>query len=458
MIYSATFLESVYDDALTHFFFDERLEQAGYIFGRISITDRETRFILREFTPVAREHILAQKRDGMTIDGTSYVKAIQHADRTQQSFWFGHSHPKGCAWFSAQDDNEEPHLFRTAAVRIENPSLHGSIVFPLGGGPIARVWSGGKIIAPVERIRCVGRRFRFVTSTENGTSLPDFVDRQVKAFGEDIQRTLQRLHIAVVGTGGTGSAVCEQLIRLGVGELSVYDPQDIEKSNINRVYGASVRDEGVSKVEVIRRLAEFIGVGTVTHTHKASIYDKNTALTLRDADIIFGCTDDDFGRAILSQIALRYCIPVIDMGVLIDSNNQTIRTVCGRVTTLYPGTACLICRNRVTTERIRNDSVSYFNPSEAEGLRREGYAPELVGNDPAVIPFTSSIASTAVTELLQRLTGFMHSGRTASEILHSFDREEIGHNSLAPADGCLCRRPDVIGAGDTRDFLGMKWG
>src|SRR6266536_4920153 len=100
MIYSATFLESVYNDALTHFFSEERVEQAGYFFGRISITARETRFILREFTPVAREHILAQKRDGMTIDGISYVRAIQHADRTQQSFWFGHSHPKDCAWFS----------------------------------------------------------------------------------------------------------------------------------------------------------------------------------------------------------------------------------------------------------------------------------------------------------------------------------------------------------------------
>jgi molybdopterin/thiamine biosynthesis adenylyltransferase len=458
MIYSVTFLESVYNDALTHLFSDEPLEQAGYFFGRISTTRRETRFILRQFMPVAREHIRAQKRDGMAIAGTSYIPAIQHADRTQQSFWFVHSHPKGCRWFSVQDDNEETRLFRTAAVRIDNPSLHGSIVFPAGDQPIARVWSDGKIIGQIERIRIVGPRFRFVVSGANGAPLPDFVDRQVRAFGEDIQRTLQRLHIAVVGAGGTGSAVSEQLIRLGVGELSVYDPQGVERSNVNRVYGSSVRDEGVSKVELIRRLAEFIGVGTIVHPYQASIYDKDAALTLRDADVIFGCTDDDFGRAILNQVALRYCIPVIDMGVLIDSNNQTIRTVCGRVTTIYPGTACLICRNRVTAERIRSDSVSYFNPSEAEELRREGYAPELAGNDPAVIPFTSSIASTAVTELLQRLTGFMYSGRTASEIIHSFDREEIGHNSPAPADGCLCGRPDVIGAGDTFDVLGMKWG
>jgi molybdopterin/thiamine biosynthesis adenylyltransferase len=458
MTYSATFIESVYNDALTHLSSDQRVEHAGYFFGRISTTDRETRFILREFTPVAREHILVQKRGGTTIAGISYVRAIQHADRTQQSFWFVHSHPKDCRWFSAQDDNEEPRLFRTAAIRIDNPTLHGSIVFPLGSQPIARVWSGGKIIGAIERIRSIGRRFRFVASTRNNTPLPEFVDRQVRAFGPDLQRILQRLHIAVVGAGGTGSAVCEQLIRLGVGELSIYDPQQLEESNVNRVYGSSIRDKDASKVELIRRLAEFIGVGTVVHPYAASVYEKEAAMTLRDTDIIFGCTDDDFGRAILNQMALRYCIPLIDMGVLVDSQNEKIQSVCGRVTTVYPGTACLICRNRITAERIRRDSLLHFNPLEAEGLQREGYAPELEENAPAVIPFTSSIASTAVTELLQRLAGFMYSGRTATEIIHSFDREEIGHNSVSPAPGCLCRAPQILGVGDTADFLGMKWG
>lgn len=457
MVYTVTFLQEVFDRATTHLFADASVEQAGYFFGKISTTDRETRFILREFAPVERKHIISQRRDGIVIAGISYVTAMQHADRTRQSFWFVHSHPEGCNEFSQQDDAEEPKLFRTASVRVDTPALHGSMIFPIGHPPIARIWREGKVAAAVERIRVIGQRFRFWTSARDGAPLPEFVDRQVRAFGTDIQRVLQRLHVAVVGAGGTGSAVCEQLIRLGVGEISTFDPQTLDQSNVNRVYGSSVNDEGGAKVDLIERLAEFVAVGTVVHPHNHSIYERDVAMTLRDADVIFGCTDDDFGRAILNQIAIRYSIPMIDMGVLIDSEDGTIRSVCGRVTTVYPGAACLLCRNRITSDRITRDSLMHFNPAEAEGLRREGYAPELLENAPAVIPFTSSIASAAVIELLQRLTGFMYSGRTATEIIHYFDREEIGHNSVAPAKDCLCSAPHVIGSGDTRDFLGMNW-
>src|SRR5688500_10935071 len=47
---------------------------------------------------------------------------------------------------------------------------------------------------------------------------------------------LGRLKVGVVGLGGTGSAVVEQLARLGVGELLLCDPQEFESTNVNRVY------------------------------------------------------------------------------------------------------------------------------------------------------------------------------------------------------------------------------
>src|SRR3989442_2474424 len=47
-----------------------------------------------------------------------------------------------------------------------------------------------------------------------------FFERQVLAFGAESQALLQQLHVGVVGVGGTGSAVVEQLARLGVGTRS----------------------------------------------------------------------------------------------------------------------------------------------------------------------------------------------------------------------------------------------
>lgn len=127
------------------------------------------------------------------------------------------------------------------------------------------------------------------------------------------------------------------------------------------------------------------------------------------------------------------------------------------MTVLYPGASCLLCRGRITAERIADDSRRFFTPDEAKGLRREGYAPELVENNPSVIPFTTGVAATAVAELLHRLTGFMGSNRASTEILLRFDEGDIGKNASPPHPECFCAQPGALGSGDTKNFLGMQW-
>ncbi len=280
----------------------------------------------------------------------------------------------------------------------------------------------------------------------------------MRAFGPDVQRLLGRLQIGIVGCGGTGSAVCEQLLRLGIGKLVIYDHDKFESSNTNRVYGSTTYDDGAPKVDVIERLVESSGLPTEIEKIGKSIYYEETARTLRNHDIIFGCTDDEFGRAILNQVALRYAIPVFDLGVKIDSDEQVIRSVTGRVTTLYPGTACLFCRGRITPKRVAEQSRAFFTPDEAAALRKEGYAEELGVPNPAVIPFTSAVASAAIAELLHRLTGFMGDDRRATEVIHRFDQTEIGRNSVAPSAESQCGSGNTWGVGDTRNYLGMLWG
>jgi hypothetical protein len=107
---------------------------------------------------------------------------------------------------------------------------------------------------------------------------------------------------------------------------------------------------------------------------------------------------------------------------------------------------------------VAEQSRAFFTPEEAEALRREGYADELDVPNPAVIPFTSAIASSAVAELLHRLTGFMGNDRRATEILYRFDQTEIGRNSVTSAPECQCANRKIWGAGDGRNYLGMLWG
>jgi molybdopterin/thiamine biosynthesis adenylyltransferase len=131
-------------------------------------------------------------------------------------------------------------------------------------------------------------------------------DRQVRAFGLEIQQLLKSLHIGIVGTGGTGSAVAEQLIRLGIGRLSLFEGQTLEASNVTRVYGSRLADVDRPKAEIIKRLAEDIGLGTEIRVFPEHITRLRVAEALRDCDIVFGCTDDEWGRSILCKLAIDY--------------------------------------------------------------------------------------------------------------------------------------------------------
>ncbi len=157
-------------------------------------------------------------------------------------------------------------------------------------------------------------------------------------------------------------------------------------------------------------------------------------------------------------MAFYYFIPVFDMGVKIDSlENGSIRSIQGRVTTLMPPHACLCCRDRIDGDRIHKESLSIFNPREYEQLKKDGYVRGLDADAPSVISFTTSVASSAVIELLHRLTGCLGNDRNSSEVLHLFDSTRTRTNDRVPAEQCFCRDTSLWGKGDSPLFLDTTW-
>lgn len=457
MRYTLTISEEDQARLSDHLFSDTKIERAAYLLCRISKTPEETRLLVREVIPVEEGEVTAASPTHMEIPSRSFTRAMKKADQKQECFVFVHSHPLGHPSHSPQDDSEETKLFRTAYIRIRTEGVHASIVFSNPGSPTGRVWLENGSTAPIERIRVIGNRFRYYFHDGLHGQVPEFFDRQVRAFGRDIQALLSKLHVGVVGTGGTGSAVTEQLIRLGVGTLTVVDGEEFERSNINRVYGSRMIDDGIPKVKLMERLAAEIGLGTDLRFISKPNSFRSVLEEFRNCDVIFGCTDDELGRSLLTRFAIYYYIPVFDMGVKIDSHEGAIHSIQGRVTTLLPSTACLNCRRRIQPERVRAESIQAVNPEEAEHLREEGYAPELEDPAPAVIPFTSTVASSALTEFLHRLTGFMGEDRVSSEVLHLIDQTRVRTNRQAPQEDCFCGDRLFWGRGDVEPLLDTTW-
>ena len=264
------------------------------------------------------------------------------------------------------------------------------------------------ILTDIDRLWVTGRRFAFTLNWFHEATPPsEQFDRNIRAFGGEIQRILGDLHVAVVGCGGTGSAVVEQLVRLGVRHIRLFDPDTLTASNVTRVYGSFPEDIGKPKVNVSAAHVSRIAPDAEVIPVQSKITFDRTAKLLLDADIVFGCTDDNAGRLVLSRIASNLLTPVIDCGVLLSSGRGgELNGIYGRVTVLAPGAACLVCRNRID---LRRAAAEMLSPGEHRRLADEGYAPALAGTEPAVVAFTTQVAATAVSELLERL---IHLGST----------------------------------------------
>ena len=244
-------------------------------------------------------------------------------------------------------------------------------------------------------------------------------------------------------------------MRLGVRHLRLFDPDTLTAHNLTRVFGAFPKDVGAPKVNVSATHVGRIAPDAEVIPTQAKITLESTAKLLLDADVVFGCTDDNAGRLVLSRIASYLLTPVIDCGVLLSSGRGgELVGIDGRVTVLTPGAACLVCRNRIDLQRAAAEMLA---PDEYRRLADEGYAPALPGAEPAVVAFTTQVAAAAVGELLERL---IHYGPepVPTEILLRAHEREISTNDQDPRDGHYCH-PGTrkLGLGVTEPFLEQTW-
>jgi hypothetical protein len=102
-------------------------------------------------------------------------------------------------------------------------------------------------------------------------------------------------------------------------------------------------------------------------------------------------------------------------------------------------------------ETLRRD-----DPTLYEARRRAGYVPDLTEPSPAVVTFTTELATMAVNELFQRLNGFRGEEGHCSERVRRFS--EVKDSDSVPGGkprlGCrLCQRRSYDGRGDMLPFL-----
>lgn len=463
--YTFTLQQLHYQSLQDNLIHDDQLERIAFILcGRSYISSDP-------WNSLPEERFLSQKviflPDYMGVKSTPkqviwktdfFGKLLKIAEERDLSIAVVHNCPDDFQKLSEADMAIEKELFRVLHNRNGTDHSHASLIITPDGGISGCSWDKELNIHQFDLIRTFGDEFRIFYSDRGQGNLAKAFHRQELAFGKALNYDLSKLRIAVVGCGGTGSATATFLARLGVGKILLIDEDYVDETNLNRLHCATLSDAEAKrpKVDVLESAITNMGLGTKIRTINRWA-SPDHAEALKSCDILFGCTDDHLGRWFLNRLAYFYLLPVIDMGLLIkvsEAVHPEISVLNGRVTVLFPGNVCLLCRKVINPEIVRSESLRRCNPEEYRALKKEAYIIGEGNPSPAVVTFTTEVAIMAINEFIHRIQGFRGQRGSASERIRLFIGCEDRKTGGKISEGCdLCDTQAFWGCGDMEPFL-----
>jgi molybdopterin/thiamine biosynthesis adenylyltransferase len=244
------------------------------------------------------------------------------------------------------------------------------------------------------------------------SSIADRYNRNILLFGAKGQEKLSETRVVVAGVGGLGSPIVQHLALLGVGQLALIEPEELDDTNRNRFIGARAVDPvpGSRKVVLGHRLVREINPDVAVITVPNGLISPVAFAAIKEAHWVFGCFDADGPRFVLNELCSAYSKPYIDVA----SDVPEANIYGGRVFVNQDGRGCLSCCDLLDREAVK----SYISTPADVALRKEiyGVPKEVLAEQkgPSVSPMNGVIASLGAMEFMVAVTGL----RTPKRLLN----------------------------------------
>ncbi len=134
--------------------------------------------------------------------------------------------------------------------------------------------------------------------------------QRLAGLGPDGQRRIAAARVAVIGAGGLGSPVVLALAAAGVGELVVFDDDDVDASNLQRQVMHRRQDVGRPKVDSARRVASDLSE-TRVRAERVRLTPETAAALLSGVDLVLDGTDSFDSREIVAAACERLGVPLV---------------------------------------------------------------------------------------------------------------------------------------------------
>ena len=136
-------------------------------------------------------------------------------------------------------------------------------------------------------------------------------ERNIPALTEAECEILKKKRVLVVGCGGLGGHIIDQLARIGIGSIRVVDGDVFEESNLNRQLLSDVTLLGVSKAKAAAAHIARVNPDITVEAVKEFLTESNAAELVAGCDVVMDALDNIQGRKILAAACTKAGIPYV---------------------------------------------------------------------------------------------------------------------------------------------------
>lgn len=365
-------------------------ERVGFLYTTsILLKDNTVIILAKDYIAVDDENYIEDKNVGAKINSTAIRIAMQKMLDNNEGCFHVHLHShKGIPYPSYTDNKGLPNIAKSFS-NISKFQANGYVILSENSFNISILYADEELFFKPELISIIGYPLKLQFSLIKRNKTNKILDRQ-SFLGETSQFLFENIKVGIVGYGGGGSHIGQQLAHLGVTNIVVFDNDIVEESNLNRLIGAWYSDlkNSVFKTTVAKRIIKKI-LPKANVTCVNNRWQENPEL-IQKCDIVIGCIDSYSERQQIESECRRYLIPYIDIGMDVYKIENEPYSMSGQIILSMPNSPCMNCFGFITEKKIGIEAAKYGN----------------AGGRPQVVWANGVLASTAVGIFVDLITGW----------------------------------------------------
>ena len=220
------------------------------------------------------------------------------------------------------------------------------------------------------------------------------------------QQKLLDSKVLIVGAGGLGSPASIYLAAAGVGQITIYDDDEVDLSNLQRQIAHHTEDIGTDKVISTQQTLKKINPEVKVCAVKQRLKDEQLKQEVKNADIVLDCCDNFSTRFAVNAACVEHKTPLV--------SGAAIRFE-GQVAVFTPGNGDSPCYNCLYAD----------NGEEMQNCATNG----------VIAPVTGIVGSIQAMEAMKLIMGI---GETLTGRLLLLDGLSMQWNEMKLRRNSLC--------------------